>query len=176
MRSLTLLATEIYQKLGQYTNLTERREATKQYILNEITQWSIKKTTLNGIRVYKPLEFVGDETSTPFEVRLVHIPENGYDELKFGNLNAPNTLKQYKWDDKDPNRLTKALFLQKVLNTEIAPLVSSGQVSGITFTPFDGDGLEDERYSYFINMFNKLNTNKQYNLQNDGGIYLITKK
>ena len=37
MESLTKLAIPIYQKLGkQYPNLSERREATKQYILNEI--------------------------------------------------------------------------------------------------------------------------------------------
>ena len=43
MRALNIIAIEVYQQLEKYyPNLTERREATKQYILNEITQWSIK--------------------------------------------------------------------------------------------------------------------------------------
>lgn len=176
MRSITILATEIYQTLGKYSNLTERKEATKQYILKEITQWTVKPAHIGDVRVFKPMEFVGDETSTPFEVRLVYDRESKYHELKFGNLNAPNTLQQYKWNDKDPNRLLKALFLQKVLSTEISPLLKSGRVSAITFTPFDGDGLEDDRYSYFYNMFSKLNTDNQYNLQNNKGNYVITKK
>ncbi|MDB4232160.1 hypothetical protein N9795_00490 [Candidatus Pelagibacter sp.] len=175
MRALTILATEIYQKLGQYSNLTERREATKHYILNEITQWVIKPVVFGDVRAFKPTEFSGDKSSSPFQVRLIHTPENGYDDLKFGNLNAENDGERYKWDDNDPNRLLKALFLRNVLEKEIIPLVKSGKVKGITFTPYDGDGLGDERYSYFYNMFSKLNTDKQYNLQNSGGSYLITK-
>jgi hypothetical protein len=176
MRALTILATEIYQKLGQYSNLTERREATKHYILNEITQWTIKPVVFGDVRAFKPVEFLGDEVSLPFEVRLMHNPKNGYGELKFGNLNAKTDEEKYKWSDKDPNRLLKALFLHKVLEKKIIPLISSGEVKGVTFTPYNGDELGDERYSYFYNMFSKLNINKQYNLQKENGSYLITKK
>lgn len=176
MRALSLLATEIYQKLGQHSNLAEKREATKQYILNEITQWTTKPAHIGDVRVFKPIEFMGSETSTPFQVRLVHTPENGFEELKFGNLNATTDQEKYVWDDKDPNRLLKALFLHNVLEKKVAPLLKSGEIKGVHFTPYDQDELGDERYSYFYNMFTRLNTDKQYDFKNIDGSYLITKK
>ncbi len=176
MRALTILGTEIYQRLGQYPNLAERREATRQYILNEITQWTIKPARIGDVRVFKPMEFIGSEASAPFQVRLVHTPENEFEELKFGNLNAATDEEKYVWDDKDPNRLLKALFLHNVLEKKVAPLLKSGEIKGILFTPYDGDGLGDERYSYFHNMFSRLNTNNQYDLKTIDGVYLITKK
>jgi hypothetical protein len=176
MRALTILATEVYQKLGKYSNLAERRQATKQYILNEITQWTIKPAHIGDVRVFKPIEFMGNEASTPFQVRLIHTPETKFEELKFGDLNAATDEEKYVWDDKDPNRLLKALFLHNVLEKKVAPLLKSGEIKGISFTPYDGDGLGDERYSYFHNMFSRLNTNSQYNLKTIDGIYYITKK
>lgn len=175
MRSLNTVALEIYQKLGKkFTNLTERREATKQYILKEITQWNIKKANLNNLIAYKPLEFQGTEESTPFEIRLVLDEEDNIWELKFGDLNAETDEERFKWDDKDPMRLLKALFLRKVLETEVNSFIKQG--NQIKFTPYNGDGLGDDRYSYFYNMFTKLNKNKKYSLTKKEGTYYINTK
>jgi hypothetical protein len=180
MRALTILANEIYQKLGkQHPNLTERKKATKQYILTEITQWGIRKLNQGNTIIFKPKEFKGTNDSSPFEVRLVYDPNDNFWELKFGNLNAPNSEDQFKWDDNDPNRLPKALFLQKVMDGEIIPFLKNTENEGIKFEPYDGDGLEDDRLSYFQNMFRKLNKgefefNKGY-FEEDNTWY-ITKK
>jgi hypothetical protein len=158
MRSITTLAIEIYQRLGkQYPNLTERKEATRQYLLTEISQWSIKKTTLEDLIAFKPVEFKGTVDSDPFEVRLVYDIDDDFWELKFGNLNAATPEEQFRWNDKDPYRLQKALFLQKVLDREVLPFMKSTESAGIKFRPYSEDGLEDERLSYFQNMFRKLN-------------------
>jgi hypothetical protein len=179
MRALTILATEVYQSLGKYTNLTEKKEATKQYILTEISQWGVRKLNQGNIIIFKPKEFRGTNDSSPFEVRLVYDPNDNFWELKFGNLNAPNSEDQFKWDDNDPNRLPKALFLQKVMDNEIIPFLKNTENEGIKFEPYDGDGLEDDRLSYFQNMFRKLNKgefefNKGY-FEEDNTWY-ITKK
>jgi hypothetical protein len=160
MRSLTILATEVYQSLTHFVNLTERKEATVQYILTEITQWGIKKLNQGDVLIFKPREFKGTNDSSPFEVRLVYDSSDNFWELKFGNLNAPTPEEQFKWDDSDPNRLSKALFLQKVMNNEIIPFLENTDSEGIKFEPYDGDGLEDDRLSYFQNMFKKLNNNE----------------
>ena len=160
MRTLTILATEIYQKLGkQYPNLTERKKATKQHILTEISQWAIKKGTFNDVIAFTPVEFKGTADSSPFEVRLAYDIDDNFWELKFGDLNASTPEEQFKWNDKDPYRLQKALFLQTVLTKEILPFIKTTNSEGIKFQPYDGDGLEDERLSYFQNMFKKLNKN-----------------
>jgi hypothetical protein len=180
MKSLTLLAIEIYQKLGkEYPNLTERREATKQYILTEITQWNIKKLNQGNVIIFKPREFKGTNDSSPFEVRLVYDSNDNFWELKFGNLNAPTPEDQFKWDNNDSNRLPKALFLQKIMNDEIIPFMKNTESEGIKFEPYDGDGMEDDRLSYFQNMFRKLNSNefefnKGYSDEDD--TWYITKK
>ena len=179
MRALTILATEIYQKLGKYSNLTERKEATKQYLLTEISQWGVRKLNQGNIIIFKPKEFKGTNDSSPFEVRLVYDPNDNFWELKFGNLNAPTPEEQFKWDDNDPNRLPKALFLQKVMNSEIVPFLNNTDSEGIKFEPYDGDGLEDDRLSYFQNMFRKLNSSKfEFNkgYSEDDSTYYITKK
>ena len=179
MRALTILATEIYQKLGKYSNLTERKEATKQYLLTEISQWGVRKLNQGNIIIFKPKEFKGTNDSSPFEVRLVYDPNDNFWELKFGNLNAPTPEEQFKWDDNDPNRLPKALFLQKVMNSEIVPFLNNTDSEGIKFEPYDGDGLEDDRLSYFQNMFRKLNISKfEFNkgYSEDDSTYYITKK
>ena len=180
MKSLTLLAIEIYQKLGkEYPNLTERREATKQYILTEITQWSIKKLNQGNVIIFKPREFKGTNDSSPFEVRLVYDSNDNFWELKFGNLNAPTPEDQFKWDNNDSNRLPKALFLQKIMNDEVIPFMKNTESEGIKFEPYNGDGMEDDRLSYFQNMFRKLNSNefefnKGYSDEDD--TWYITKK
>ena len=84
MRALTILATEIYQKLGKYLNLTERKEATKQYLLTEISQWGVRKLNQGNIIIFKLKEFKGTNDSSPFEVRLVYDPNDNFWELKFG--------------------------------------------------------------------------------------------
>jgi hypothetical protein len=179
MRALTILATEVYQSLGKYTNLTEKKEATKQYILTEISQWGVRKLNQGNILIFKPKEFKGTNDSSPFEVRLVYDPNDNFWELKFGNLNATTPEEQFKWDDNDPNRLPKAIFLQKVMNSEIIPFLNNTDSEGIKFEPYDGDGLEDDRLSYFQNMFRKLNKN-EYELNQgyfeEDDTWYVTKK
>jgi len=112
MRALNIIAIETYQKLEKhYSNLTERREATKQYILNEITQWGIKTLEQGDNYFFRPKEFKGDKNSPPFEIRLLKSKAiEEYHELKFGNLNASTDEERYKWDDKDPYKLQKLYF------------------------------------------------------------------
>lgn len=181
MRALTVIAVEIYQKLEKYyPNLTERREATKQYILNEITHWEVKTLEQGGNYFFKPVEFIGDKNSPPFEIRLLKSKAiEGWHELKFGNLNASTDEEKYKWNDKDPYRLQKAVFLARVLESKIKPLFETEKIIGIIFQPYDGDGLADDRYSYFYNMYSKLGKDK-YDLEKGEfeaeGTYFITKK
>jgi len=173
MKSLTELAIPIYQSLSEkYPNPTER---TKEYILNEITQWSIKRVSTPEFYAFKPVEFEGNQDSKPFEVRLIR-KDNNFWELKFGNLNAPTVQGMYKWDDDDPYKLQKALFLSSVINKEIVPLLDSGKILGIQFYPYDGDGFGRDRYSYFYNMYTKLGKSKYSLDRNTDGIYTITKK
>lgn len=181
MKPLTILALEIYQKLEkQYPNLTERRNATKQYILNEITQWEIKTLEQEDNYFFKPKEFIGDKNSPPFEIRLLKPKAiEGWYELKFGNLNASTDEEKYKWNNKDPYRLQKAVFLTRVLESKIKPLFETGKITGIIFQPYDGDGLADDRYSYFYNMYSKLGKDKYDLEKGEGeaeGTYYITKK
>ena len=181
MNSISKIAIEIYQKLSKNNrNFSLLREATKNYILNEITHWTIKSVEQGDNYFYRPKEFLGDEKSLPFEVRLVKSNSiDGYHELKFGNLNAKTDEERYRWDAKDPYKLQKALFLMNVLENKIKSLFDSGKIIGIMFQPYSGDGLEDDRYSYFYNMYTKLGKDK-YDLEKGGneidGIYTITKK
>jgi hypothetical protein len=178
MESLTKLAIPIYQQISKkYPNLNERKEATKQYILNEITQWNIKELIQEDNYFFKPVEFEGTENSKPFQVRLVIDEETGYHELKFGNLNAGSTKDEFKWDYNDPYKLLKGLFLYNVLNKKVLPLITSGNIKGVQFSPHDADGLGSDRLSYFRNMFDKLGKDKLnwvYNKEEDK--YFITKK
>ena len=161
MRALNVLALEIYQKLGkQYPNLTERREVTRQYLLKEVTQWTVKKAEHGDNYYFKPVEFKGDEDSSPFEVRLIYDIDTDCYEVKFGNLNAPTDQEKFKWDDKDTYRLQKSLFLKTVLEKEIIPLLKRGEIEGLQFTPYSKDDLGDDRLSYFRNMFSKLGKDK----------------
>jgi len=160
MVSLTKLAVPIYQSLSKkYKNLTERKEATKLFILNEITQWTIKESKSSTLVAYKPREFSGTSTSKPFEVRLVLDPDDNYWELKFGNMNAPTTKEQFNWDDKDPFKLQKAVFLHRVLETKVIPFIKDTDSVGIKFIPYNDDSKGEDRLSYFMNMFNRLNKN-----------------
>jgi hypothetical protein len=178
MRALTVIAIEIYQKLGkQYPNLTERREATKQYILNEITHWEVKTLEQGNNYFFKPKEFKETEDSSYFEVRLIYDESTGFHELKFGNLNAKDKEKQFKWNDKDLYRLQKALFLTKVLENKILPLLLKNKIQGIQFSPYDKDDLGSDRLSYFRNMFDKLGKDKlTWNYNEEHDFYHITKK
>jgi hypothetical protein len=178
MRSLTILAIPIYQKLSeQYPNVAQRTEATREYILKEITQWTIKSLEQDDNYFFKPKKFSGDDKSLPFEVRLIKGgPYPGMYELKFGDLNADNDKDRYYWNDKDPYRLQKALFLRKVLESKIAAMLQSGKINAIVFSPYDEDGLGSDRYSYFYNMYSKLGKDK-FDLQLiDANTYAITKK
>jgi hypothetical protein len=176
MRALNIISIEIYQQLSiKYSNLTERREATKQYILNEITQWNVKELIQGENYFYKPEGFEGTEDSTPFSARLVYDPGFKIHELKFGNLNAPTDKEKFKWEDNDPYRLQKALFLQNVLNKYVLPLILNKKVNGVLFSPYDGDDLKEDRLSYFYNMFSKVGKEK-LNWKQIGDKYYITKK
>jgi len=178
MRSLTILAIPIYQKLSkQHSNLAERKEATKQYILNEISQWNIKSLEQDGNYFFKPKEFQGDSKSSPFEIRLIKGgPYPGMYELKFGNLNADTDKDRYSWNDNDPYSLQKALFLRRVLESKVAQLLEKGAINAITFSAYDEDGLGSDRYSYFYNMYEKLEKDN-FDLQLiDSDTYIITKK
>ncbi len=178
MRSIPKVVISIYEKISkQHAIVSEKVEATKQYILNEITQWSIKSSNKSDGYLYKPIEFSGDEKSFPFEVRLRKAgPYDGMYELDFGNLNAKTDKKMYSWSDNDPYRLQKALFLKTVLELKIVPLLETEEVKAIIFSPYNGDGLGEDRYSYFYNMYSKLEKNK-FDLQlMDEDTYIITKK
>jgi hypothetical protein len=176
MQSLTVLAIPIYQQLGkQYPNLSERREATKQYILNEITRWGIKKTDHINSYFFKPVEFKGTQNSKPFDVRLMYDDNSGLHELKFGNLNASTDDEKFEWDSNDPYKLQKALFLNDVINKEIIPLIKNKTIKGLQFSPYNGDNLADDRLSYFRNMFDKLGKDK-FNWIHDGEKYYIITK
>lgn len=180
MRALTVLATEIYTKMGNYPTLAEKREATKRHILTEVTQWRVKVLEQNGNYFFRPEEFKGDSTSPPFEVRLLKSNAvEQFHELKFGNLNAEDDQTRFKWDDKDPYRLQKALFLRRVLEQEVRSLFESGRIIGILFQPYNGDGLANDRYSYFYNMYMKLGRD-EYDLEKGEfeaeGTYFITPK
>lgn len=178
MISLSILATEIYQKLGKkYTNLNERKKATKDYILTEITKWDIKQSSFasGDILSFRPTEFKGTDDSKPFEVRLIYDYDDNFWELKYGNLNATDDETQFGWAHEDPYRLQKALFLQDVLNKEIVPLFKNPEFIGIRFAPYDGDGLADQRLSYFQNMFSKLDNGK-FNIKKFEDTFYITRK
>jgi len=181
MRPLTVLALEIYKKLAeQHLNPTQLREQTRQYLLNEVTRWGTKYLEQDKNYFFKPKEFIGDKNSPPFEVRLLKSKSiEGYHELKFGNLNAETEQEMFKWDDRDPYRLSKALFLRDVLDTKIKSLFETGKINGIMFQPYEEDGLADERYTYFYNMYSKLGKDK-YDLDKGEfeteGTYFITAK
>jgi hypothetical protein len=181
MRSISILALEIYKKLGEsHLNFTQLREQTKQYILNEVTRWGIKQLEHEKNYFFKPKEFIGDKNSPPFEIRLLKSNAiEGYHELKFGNINAETDQEKFKWDDKDPYKLSKALFLRDVLDKKIKSLFEIGKIHGIMFQPYEQDGLADDRYSYFYNMYSKLGKDK-YDLDKGEfeteGTYFITPK
>ena len=175
MESLTILAIPIYQQLRkQYPNLNERIEATTQHILNEVTQWSIKELIQDGNYYFKPVEFEGTEDSKPFQVRLV-LEDNGFYNLKFGNLNASSASKMFQWDKNDPYKLNKALFLYNVINKKIVPLLQNNTIERIQFEPYEEDELGDDRLSYFRNMFDKLGKDK-FTWYKEDNIYYIKKK
>jgi hypothetical protein len=175
MESLTILAIPIYQKLGkQYPNLTERREATKQYILNEIARWGIKETDHINSYFFKPVEFKGTQNSKPFDVRLMYDDNSGLHELKFGNLNASTDSEKFEWNKNDPYKLQKALFLNDIINKKVIPLLQNDTIKGIQFEPYDGDGLGDDRLSYFSNMYNKLGNG--FTWYKEDNTYYIKKK
>lgn len=180
MKNISILALEIYQKLGKkHSNLTELREATKKYILSEISQWTVKSTLQGDNYFFKPKEFSGDKKSSPFEIGLFKTGMPGLSdlhELKFGNLDAETDEDRFKWEDSDPYKLQKALFLKTVLETKVKPLIDSGRIEGIVFQPYDGDGLGDQRYSYFYNMYLKLGKDKYDLEKGDEGVYFITPK
>lgn len=177
MRSLTILAIPIYQKISkQYPNLHEKIEATKEYILNEITRWKIKSLKQENNYFFKPANFIGSENSAPIEVRLVDTETEFGHNLKFGDLNKKNDDDKYKWNDDDPNSLTKALFVMDVLEKEVANLLLLNKINAISFSPYDKDDLGDDRLSYFRNMFDKINKKGEFSwIQNENNFTIKRK-
>ena len=63
-------------------------------------------------------------------------------------------------------------FIEMFVGTgaaRIRSLFETAKITGIMFQPYDGDGLADDRYSYFYNMYSKLGKDK-YNLEKNSNI------
>lgn len=177
MRSITFLTLPIYQKTSKFgKSIQENIQATKNFILTEITQWTVKKLKRNNNYFFTPIEFKPTLESPPFEIRLAYNEELKFHELKFGNLAAVELEDKYRWSDNDPFRLQKGLFLYKVLDI-ISRMLERDKIEGVTFAPWTGDGLGSERMSYFKNMFNKLNVDRfEMKYQKDQNLFIISKK
>lgn len=178
MRSVTVLAIEFYQRVDRSKFVTEssRTQETKRLILKEVTRWKVKSLKQDNNYFFKPYDFVGTENSSPIEVRLIDTEtEDGHD-LKFGDLNKPSNKDKYAWNDKDPNRMSKALFVRDVLENKVAKLLLSGEIKTVSFSPFDEDDLGSDRLSYFRNMFDKINSNREFSWIQDGNNYKIKKR
>lgn len=177
MRSITFLTLEIYQKANKIgMSVEEKIQATKNIILTEITQWTVKELVRNNDYFFTPVGFKPTLESPPFEVRLAYNEEFDMHELKFGDMSSIEIEDKYRWSDTDPFRLQKALFLYKVLN-RISKLLEKGDLDGITFAPWSGDGLGSDRMSYFKNMFKKINGGKfEMIYRKDLNLYIIQKK
>lgn len=177
MRSLTYLALEVYHKVKKLKRtIEENTQAVKKYLLTEVQQWTIKQAKRNDSYFFMPLEFDGTPESAPFEVRLFYTLDLQVHELKFGNLSAVDSEDRYRWEENDPYRLQKALFLYKVLD-RIGRMMESGEIEGIAFSPWHGDGLGSERMSYFKNMFNKLDKGRfEMVYKKELNVFLITRK
>jgi hypothetical protein len=178
MRSLTFLAIEFYQRVRKDHQLTEsdRVKETKRLILNEVTRWKIKSLKQGNNYFFKPLGFVGSENSSPIELRLIDTETEYGHNLKFGDLNKPSDEDKYKWNDRDPNKMSKALFIMDVLENEVSNLLISKKIRAISFSPFDEDDLGDDRLSYFRNMFDKVNKKGEFSWIQDGNNFTIKSK
>lgn len=177
MRSLTNLALEVYHKIKRQGNtVEENRQIIKEYLLSEIQQWTIKQAKKGNNYFFTPLEFDGTPESPPFEVRLFDSLDLQLHELKFGNLSATDNEERYRWEENDPYRLQKALFLYKVLE-RVAGMLERGEIEGIAFGPWTMDGLGSERMSYFKNMFNKIDKGRfKMEYKKALNVFVITQK
>ena len=178
MRAITVLALEYYKKVNfnKFVSLESRSKETQRLILNEVTRWKIKSTKQGNNYFYKPIDFVDTEKSNPIEVRLFDTETEYGHELKFGDLNMRHDVDRFKWDDKDPFRMSKALFVMDVLEKHVANLLMTGEIKTISFSPYSGDDLDDDRLSYFKNMFNKINKNAKFSWSKVDDSYVIKRK
>lgn len=177
MKSLTLLALEIYDKVNKRYNSTEENSpVTKQHLLNEVTQWTVEEIDIgNGSYEFIPKEFDGEPDSPDFTVKLRYDTDKGYHELKFGNLSALDIKDRYLWIENDPYRLQKSLFLFKALQ-KVVKLLESGKVKQVVFSPYFDDGHGNDRMSYFKNMYKKLDTSKfEFKYDKQLNLYIVTK-
>ena len=70
MESLSTLIAKVYQtQCSNYSNIDEQVAATKHYILNEITQWSVQVKPAPGMVTFIPVE---SDLNSQFEVRLLY--------------------------------------------------------------------------------------------------------
>ena len=178
MEYITTLARPIYQMLfDEYPKMNDRINATKRFILENITQWTIKKRIDdNGNYIFKPKEFEGLEGSDSFEVILLKNGNTKDYQLKFGNFKESDPKKMYAKKDSDSHKLRKALFLINVLQKEVVKLFYDNEIETIYFDPYSEDGLGSDRLAYFKNMFNKLNKDDDFELTKMHDIYSINKK
>lgn len=140
--------------------------------LNEIKEWSIQKEDRGTKILYTALEQNNLEDNL-FSISLEMGKPSELWQLKFGNLENDDYIK-YKWDINDPDRLTKTLFLKRVLENEILPLVKNNRIKGIIFRPFGEDGMDSKRLSLFKNLFNKLNNKGEFDWEEKDGNYFIS--
>lgn len=157
-------------------NIGKRAEIVAKHLLTEVIHWSIGIKKDDAGITYYPSEFDGDENSSPFVVRLFDWVVDGLWELKFGNMDSNEPGEKFKWNKDDPNRVKKALFLIDVLENEVPKLFEDGTIEKLVFTPYNSDGLGNDRLSYFKNMFNKINKNNEYDWRFDENAYIISKK
>lgn len=177
MRSLSHLAVEYYQRVDRKIHLTleSRTAATKKLILKEVTRWDIKTLKQGNNYFFKPSEFSGTKESSPIEVRLIDTGTGWGHDLQFGDMNKPTDKERFKWNDGDPNRMSKALFVRDVLEQEVAKLLLNGDIKTVSFSPYNQDDMAQDRLSYFQNMFQKINKRGKFKWIEASRGYLITR-
>ena len=176
MRAISILAIEYYSRTSRKKTLKERFEDTERLILKEVSRWQVKLFKQGNNYFFRPEGFVGTDTSSPFEVRLIDSETEWGHDLKFGDLNKPSDTERYHWSDEDPKRMQKALFLLDVLENYVAKLLLGGKIKAASFSPYDNDELGSDRLSYFRRMFDKVNKNGEVNwIEKDGG-FIIKRK
>ena len=175
MITLKELILEVYSKYpASKYSLSERSSLTNSFIINEITRWSVKELPTNkNSYVFYPKEFTKPLPNSPLiQIALTHTIEGW--ELKFGDLDNPND--PYRWDDNDPNRRQKALFIKDVLENQIIPIILDNKISKFFYPIEDSDGKEEKRKSFFNNMLKKIERTTPYNINQKkiNNLYWVT--
>ena len=149
--------------------------------LNEITRWEInaikspENISPKGYS-FRPKNPPEDIHYIPIEVRLVYDSVDDSYELKFGNLNEPDDEKRYYWNTHDKYKIQKSLFIKDVFEKGVFySLLNKEKINKIKFKPYDGDNLGSNRLAMFKNIFEKLNTNNDYDMYHDNNYWYIKK-